>query len=799
MSEHSSEVKFEIGHVLFIDIVGYSKLLINEQSELLEKLKAMVRGSEQVRAAEAEGKLITLATGDGMALVFRNSPEAPAQCAVELFRADRAHPELQLRMGIHSGPINQVTDVNERANVTGAGINMAQRVMDCGDAGHILLSKRAADDLAQYRHWQPLLHDLGEVEVKHGVRLGLVNLYADEVGNPERPQKLREHTRRQVPWPAIFILLVSLGATIFGIVLFYRNSPPPPAARAAAPATTALPTPVDPAIPEKSIAVLPFENLSSDKENAYFADGIQDEILTRLSKIADLKVISRTSTQRYKSAPERLSAIGKELGVANILEGSVQKSGNQVRVNVQLIKTANDSHLWAETYDRELHDIFRVETEVATAVADKLQATLTGLEAEVLASKPTGNLDAYDAYLHGLEFDRRSESALDLRKAAAYLESAVKLDPNFVLAWARLARVKANLYYQDFDITPATLEAARAAVQRTVELGPDLGETALAQGYFQFFCVRNLDLAHASFETARGRLPNDSDLLLALGLVALHRGHGEESLALQTQASQLDPRNPYLFFKNASTLSAMRRFSQARAALDRALVLTPNDSSLFAFKASTYQAEGNLEQARQFLDRAQTDRIFPLLRSFVYERRYAEITSTLRQRLENSPNSDDLRIATLYSFLGQAEKAMGDLAGATASFSKGRDVALAMIAETGGPQGRIHAVLALLYAGLGAKEDAFQEANRAIELEGDDKYLAPAAREVLARIEVEIGDPARALDLLPDLLNEQGYSWFSSTPLTPALLRLDPVWDPLRNDPRFQKLAESPLSKQDSP
>ena len=334
-SESASEVKFEIGHVLFIDIVGYSKLLINEQSEQIQKLKEIVRGTEQFRLAKAEGKLLSLPTGDGGALVFRTTSEAPVKCAIEIAKALKQHPELRVRMGIHSGPVNEIADLNEQANIAGAGINIAQRVMDCGDAGHILLSKRVADDLEHYPQWRSLLHEPGECEVKHGVRVGVVNLYGDGVGNSQLPKKfqaLKKHRARR-PWTAA---LLALAAIVAGVAMFSRYH-----------GRLTL------AAPEKSIAVLPFENLSEDKANAYFADGIQDEILTRLSKIADLKVISRTSTQHYKSAPENLPEIAKQLGVAHILEGSVQKSGDAVRVNVQLIKAANDSHLWADTYDRK--------------------------------------------------------------------------------------------------------------------------------------------------------------------------------------------------------------------------------------------------------------------------------------------------------------------------------------------------------------------------------------------------------------------------------------------------------------
>ena len=297
-SAASPGVKLEIGHVLFIDIVGYSKLLITEQSELLRRLSDVVRETEQFRSAEAEGKLVRLPTGDGMALVFRNSPEAPVQCALELSTGLKAHPELKVRMGIHSGPVNEVADVNERANITGAGINIAQRIMDCGDAGHILLSKHVADDLEQYPQWRSELHDLGECEVKHGVRIHAVNFYTGDVGNPEVPEKFQKTkemqaapatpvsdvnpARRSWSWIAALIIAVVLAGAA-GFYISSRRSG-------------------SKAIPEKSIAVLPFENLSRDPDNAYFADGIQDEILTRLAKIADLKVISRTSTQHYKSA-----------------------------------------------------------------------------------------------------------------------------------------------------------------------------------------------------------------------------------------------------------------------------------------------------------------------------------------------------------------------------------------------------------------------------------------------------------------------------------------------------------------
>src|SRR5947207_14888576 len=341
------DVELEIGHVLFVDIVGYTKLLIHEQLEHLEKLRDIARATETFRAAQREGKLMRLPTGDGGALVFHTSPEAPARCAMEIACELRKHPELRVRMGIHSGPVKEVTDLSDQGNIAGAGINIAQRVMDCGDAGHLLVSKRVADDLEQYAQWRPLLHDLGTCEVKHSVILGLFNLYTDEIGNPEPPRCFRAEAKLPEKIEVV-------------------TAP----------------------VPRKSIAVLPFENLSDDKANAYFADGIQEEILMRLSHIRDLKVISRTSTLRFKNTSEPLAQIAKQLGVATILEGSVRKAGDKARVHVQLIDAETDSHLWAERYDRALTDIFAVESDIAARIAESLQARLTGAERRAISSQP---------------------------------------------------------------------------------------------------------------------------------------------------------------------------------------------------------------------------------------------------------------------------------------------------------------------------------------------------------------------------------------------------------------------------
>src|SRR3989442_1036994 len=352
-TEIKKEIQLEIAHVLFIDIVGYSKLSINDQRAAIDELTQAVRTSEQFQNAEAAAGLLKIPTGDGMALVFYKSPEEPVKCALEISRALKEHPRLQLRMGVHSGPVSGVIDVNGHANLAGAGLNMAQRVMACGDAGHILLSKRVADDLGEYEHWRPLLHDLGECEVKHGTRVSIVNLHADQVGNPQLPKKFQAQKRHKARRRWAAAVTAALLVLVVALVVISKKS-----ARSTS------------SIPEKSIAVLPFENLSEDKANAYFADGIQDEILTKLASIADLKVISRTSTAKYKSRPEDLKTVSQQLGVATVLEGSVQKAADEVRGNVQLIDARADSHLWAKTYDRDIKEVFALETEFSQELAD---------------------------------------------------------------------------------------------------------------------------------------------------------------------------------------------------------------------------------------------------------------------------------------------------------------------------------------------------------------------------------------------------------------------------------------------
>src|SRR5437588_1413147 len=460
-SEGKPELHLEIAHVLFMDVVGFSKLLINDQSELLEQLNQVVRDTSHFREAEASGKLIRLPTGDGMALVFLNHAEAPVECALEISEALQTYPQIQLRMGVHSGPINPVSDVNDRANVTGAGINMAQRVMDCGDAGHILLSRRAAEDLEQYRQWQPCLHDLGECEVKHGVRLHVFNLYTDKLGNRNVPTKLKPSStgpnkpakRNMFIAATVSIILLILTFAFWGVGLKSRRSSETVAPKLAT------------AIPDKSIAVLPLENLSEEKENGFFADGIQDELLSNLAKIKDLKVISRTSVMQYKSGITRnLKEIAQQLGVSNVVEGSVRRSGNHMRVSVQLIDGLTDRHIWSENYDRTLADSLALQGDLATEIAAGVGATLSSQEKARVEAKPTNNPAAYDAYLRGRAFAGGSPfDKSNVERTIQSYQEAVKLDPSFALAWARVCYAQSNSYWLGHDPRPAQVAAAKDA------------------------------------------------------------------------------------------------------------------------------------------------------------------------------------------------------------------------------------------------------------------------------------------------------------------------------------------------
>jgi TolB-like protein/Tfp pilus assembly protein PilF len=551
-------------------------------------------------------------------------------------------------------------------------------------------------------------------------------------------------------------------------------------------------------IPEKSIAVLPFENRSRDADNAYFADAIQDEILTRLSKIADLKVISRTSTQHYKSAPENLPEIAKQLGVAHVLEGSVQKSGDSVRVNVQLIKAANDSHLWADTFDRKLTDIFSVESEVAKAIADQLRAKLTGQEEQVIAAKPTDNVEAYDSYLRGLALDLQGSTPANSLAAQKYLREAVRLDPKFALAWALLSYVDARGYVAlTLQPTDALREEARQAAETALTLQPNLGEAILATGYYYYACLKDYDTAVRYFEQARPLLPNSSRIPESLAYVERRRGQWDQSEEYFNEAERLDPRNVDLLSQHAISYYCLRRFPDALRKVDQGLNITPDDVDTAAAKAAIAQAEGDLPRASALLAplRPGAD-LNQALEQQVYqailERRPGPIIPRLKEILAQPDPALGFYNSELRFYLGWAQEVAGDHAAAQESWRQARSELDAFLKEQ--PENyQLIGDLALTNMGLGDKAAALALSEQAITIVPVEKdaFAGPRPIEILARVAVQTGESDRAIAALQKLLSMPGQGALAeNVPLTPALLRLDPMFDPLRNDPRFQKLCE---------
>ena len=551
-------------------------------------------------------------------------------------------------------------------------------------------------------------------------------------------------------------------------------------------------------ISSKSIAVLPFENLSSDKENAYFADGIQDEILTRLSKIAALKVISRTSTQKYKSVPDNLREIGKQLGVSNLLEGSVQKSGNAVHVSAQLIRVATDEHLWAESYNRKLDDIFGVEGEVAKAIADALQAKLTGGEQQALAVKPTNNPEAYDAYLRGLAFTLKSgNTAANSLGAQKYLKDAVRLDPSFALSWALLSFVEARGYRTaTLQPTVALLEDTRRAAETALTLQPNLGEAILAKGSYHYFCLKDYDAAVRYFEQARQLLPNSSRIPELLAYVARRSGQWDRSDSYFNDAERLDPRNVYLLTQHAQTYIMLRRFPEALRKLNQVLDITPDDIDTLVQKALIAQAEGDLPRAAEFLAPLHLNSDSGVLETRVYqailERHPAQIIPRLKEVLAKPDPALGYFNGELRFWLGWAQEVAGDHASAQETWRQTRSELESFLKEQ--PENFVLIDdLALTNTGLGDKVAAFKLVERAMAVTPIEKDAVggPGSLEILARVAARMEEPTRAIGALQKLLSMPGGgALILGVPLTPALLRLDPMFDPLRTDQRFQKLCE---------
>jgi serine/threonine-protein kinase len=776
----------ELGHVLLVDIVGYSKLLMDDQQAVVRTLNAVVQDNSEVRKADAIGKLVRLPTGDGVALVFFTSPEAPARCAVEVARAIRAlDPSLQLRMGIHSGPVTAVQGADGKSNVAGAGINLAQRVMDCGDGGHILLSRRVAEDLAEFREWQPRLHDIGECMVKHQVKVHLFNLADADFGNPALPTKVAQGRkaesklrRSRFSWrtaAAIFLIALIIGGWIWSD----RRTHPQ-------------------AISDKSIAVLPFENFSDDKASGYFADGIQDDILTALAKIRDLRVISRTSVEGYRGgkASLNLREIARTLGVANILEGSVRRVENLVVVNVQLIDAVQDRHLWANKYELTLQDSLGIDGQVAREIATALKANVTSDEAARVEGKATNNSQAYDLFLQAKEYEFKPDTFLqDYRTAEQLYVQAITLDPKFALAHARLAATRARIYHF-FEPTNAWKQSALSEANLALQLQPNLGEGHFALGLCYYWFDRDYENALREFEVAKKLLPNDSSVPWDIAAIKRRQGRWSEAVASYERILKVDPQNPNVIRDLLYTYCATRDWPKAQSFAQRLLTLTPDSVNAKAQAGYVdFWVNGSTARLKKEMatippgkdpDGAVTSfRLDP----FLIERNPTAAEGVLAASpLDMFSYFNNVDTPRSF-FAGEIAMLKGDEKRARAEFEKVKDVFAAALKEAPNVAER-HAFFGMVCAFLGEKDRAIAEGEKAVELrpESQDALDGPVLNAVLAMICARVGEKERALGLLEHLFAVPGAVDSANYSITVNDLKYRWEWDPIRNDPRFQKL-----------
>jgi adenylate cyclase len=570
--EPKANLRLEIAHVLFIDIVGYSARLTDEQQALVDRLNQVVRSSDEFKKATGMGRLMKIPTGDGMALIFYNSPEQPVECALEISRALKNHANLPVRMGVHSGPVSAVTDVNDRVNAAGVGINLAQRLMDCGDAGHILLSQRVAEDLQQNGRWRPFLHDLGEVELKHGERAHLFNFYTDDAGNSEPPTKVPQAKP------------------------IHRTEPVQSADR------------IEPKRERLSVCVLPFANMSGDAEQEYFSDGISEDIITDLSKVSALHVVSRNTAFTFKGKPVDVRQVAAQLHVSYVLEGSVRKAAGRVRITAQLIDGANDKHIWAERYDRDLNDIFAIQDEISHAIVDALKVKLLPEEKKAIEQRGTDNVDAYNLYLMarqtyatGFEGDgRRIEAIIRLCRRA------VEIDPNYAQAWAFIGMAEMLLR----SALGRGGDGGLAATERALELNADLAEAHAVKARILSEEKRH-DEASSEIETALRLDPESHEVNRCAAILRFRQQRLEEAIRYFEKAVALEEGD----FGSAGMLitcyTAIGNHEAARRAaeitLQRAenvLARDPNNGSAMGHGSDALAVLGQRERAKDWMGRA---------------------------------------------------------------------------------------------------------------------------------------------------------------------------------------------------
>src|SRR3954468_1126186 len=654
----NAPVELAIAHVLFIDIVGYSKLRTAEQNAAVATLNELVQGCPPFQAAEKAERILKIPSGDGMALVFYSSPEEPAECAVALAQSLNAHPNIQVRMGIHSGSVSGVVDVSGRANVAGAGINIAQRVMDCGDGGHILLSKHAADDLAEYERWRPLLHELGRCEVKHGVKIDTVSMWSDDVGNSRVPTKLRVQRQRATRkrWLLLgsAIAVAVIGAA--GIAVWRAREQSNVASL------------------NHSVAVLPFETLSINADDAILTGGVHREVLTNLARLADLKVISRTSVMKYKPGGERnLKQIAEELGVAYVVEGSVQRAGNFIKVTAELVNATTDASVWAQTYDGEPKDVLTFQTEIAQRISNQLGAKLSPQERTELASKPTQDLAAYQSYIRARtlmensdEDEQHEKFVDDNTRAVQLLEQAVARDPMFAAAYWALSEANIQLFRTSDPPNPYRAQA-EAALKQAQRIAPNAGETLHAQARIMYYGYLDFEKALAILEQAAKSLPNSAEITMTRGLLYRRFGRWQESFTQFVRVTELNPQDPAGYSAAIDGAWTLRWWDDADRIRARLIKLFPRMARRARFEeAVSFRQRGEPEKGDKILDELHLDvrtGFVPLFYRSFWKRDYEECRRLLTEAAKYPELQDDrwhkeLQLVFVGEFRAETEAAL---------------------------------------------------------------------------------------------------------------------------------------------
>jgi TolB-like protein/class 3 adenylate cyclase len=782
-SEINGESELEIAHVLFIDIVGYSKLLTNEQRERLQELNRIVRETEHFRVAEAAGKLVRIPTGDGMVLAFFTSPDAPVRCAVAISRALRGMTHLPLRMGIHSGPVDLVEDVNDKQNLAGAGVNVAQRVMNCGDAGHILLSARAADDLAQYAEWKTLLHDIGEAEVKHGTTVRVFSLYNGEVGNAQLPQKLQRQRfvrrRRTVVIGTAAVILVIAAA--LGFWTWQRQTKLRAQAASEAAAKTA-----------KSVAVLPFDDLSTDKQNEVFAGGVHREVLTNLAKIADLKVISRSSVMRYKPGTVRnLKQIADELGVAYVVEGSVQREAEHVRVSVELIDATTDTHAWAETYDGNVADVLAFQSEIAQRITNQLGAKLSPRESTELASRPTHDIAAFESYIRARalmeisDADRDDDQRRDdYTRAVQFIEQAVARDPKFAGAYWALTEANIQLFRNS---NPPNLEfrsRAEAALKEAQRIAPEAGETLHAQARVIYYGYLDFPRALATLERAAKLLPNNAEVTLTRAFLYRRFGRWQESYAQFERATELNPQDPTGYYSAADIARGLRWWDEADRVRARLIKHFPRMTRGARLEqAVQLRWCGEVEAGNKLMETLDLDvrtGFVPLFYRSFWKRDYQECRRLLAEAakypdLEPDRWEKELKLAFATKTPGPKQAAL----------EAEKQLEERLRHASSHDEGELTDTLSCVKFILGKKEEAVRLCEQSVEKHPlSEDALANGDRvKWLAYAYLYAGDQERALQSFAKLVQTPRGEYYGP-------LNYEPVFDELRKDPRFDKILK---------